>query len=147
MSLEKKLWADLKKATDRDVLWTRLEAWVGTGIPDLNGVVSSPTGGARDGIEFWLELKICRTKSLSLSNLWRPAQIAWQTLRSRQKDNVFNLVGHPESKTLYLFAAYRIPEITMVKGPCAVVPCFSISGPGAHAKCVEYIVSSLRRSS
>jgi len=143
MSLEKKLWADLKKETANKVHWTRLEAWVGVGIPDLNGVAPSPTRGPANGIEFWLELKVCRTQSLTFYNLWRPAQIAWQTLRSRQTSNVFNLVRHPESKSLYIYGAHKIPEITKVNGPCTVDPDFTVSGPMSCAKCIEYIVSSL----
>lgn len=142
--LEKKLWADVKKATSNRVHWTRLEAWVGVGIPDLNGAVPHPTCGT-SGIEFWLELKVCRTQSLTLYNLWRPAQISWQTTRSRVCRNVFNLVHHANSQSLYIFSGSKVAAITEVQGPCQVDPDFIVNGPEKHAKSIEYIVSTLSR--
>lgn len=141
--LEKKLWADVKKATSNRVHWTRLEAWVGVGVPDLNGVASSPISEASDGIEFWVELKICRAKSLVLHDLWRPAQIAWQTTRARHKRNVFNLVLHSEAQILYIFSASKIAQITEVKGPCTVAPDASFEGPMKYAKSIQYIIDTL----
>ena len=122
MAPEKKLWQDLKKTTSQKVLWTRLEAWVGAGIPDLNGVMLPDTAAPANGIEFWLELKVCKTKSLLLHSLWRPGQIAWQTARSRVCPNIFNLVSHPLGRCYYLYAGGKLSAIAEERGPCTIAP-------------------------
>lgn len=150
MAPEKKLWQDLKKATSTNVQWTRLEAWVGTGIPDLNGVILPTTVAPTNGIEFWLELKVCKTKSASLHSLWRPGQIAWQISRSRVCPNVFNLVHHPAGGRLYLYGGWQLTELTdgpMTKNRDPVTPLLdSPVGPESLLSVIHFIKDRLLKS-
>jgi hypothetical protein len=111
VNTETALWKHLKKETGRDVHWTRIEARVGAGIPDINGAYLWPVSGASRGIEIWCELKVCKTKKYKTAGLWRPAQIAWQTARSRYSNTVWNLVSHPEAEVIKIYSGIQIPHI------------------------------------
>lgn len=145
MAPEKKLWHDLKKATSERVHWTRLEAWVGTGIPDLNGAVYSDSPAPARGIEFWLELKACASKGRQFHSLWRPGQIAWQTSRCRIYPNVFNLIIHPSVRQLLLYGGWQVSQIAEVKGPCSVDPLMVADCDKAGFDAViDYIIAEVR---
>lgn len=86
------------------VHWTRIEARVGTGIPDLNG--------AMPDLEFWLELKVVKTVSFKTEGLWRPNQVAWQTKRCRSTPNrVWNVVSYPEGQTVRLYRGDKVFDL------------------------------------
>lgn len=103
MKTETAVWQSLKRATENKVHWTRIEARVGSGIPDVNGCLPCPSLGQRGAIEFWVELKVCRTKAYKTAGLWRPAQIAWQTKRSAFSPHVYNLVSHPDASMMKIY--------------------------------------------
>ena len=111
MKTEAEIWKRLKRETDRVAHWTRIEARVGAGIPDINGAFLWPPQGQQSPIEIWVELKVCKTKAYKTAGLWRPAQIAWQTARSRVSPCVWNMVSHPESQSLRIYNGSRIADI------------------------------------
>lgn len=111
MNTEAALWKDIKRQTASDVHWTRIEARVGSGIPDLNGAFLWPSEGQQRPIEVWCELKVCKTKSYKTAGLWRPAQIAWQTARSLRSRNVWNLVSHPQARVVKIYNGSRIADL------------------------------------
>ena len=108
MKTEAELWKDIKRKTASEVHWTRIEARVGAGVPDINGAFQRPSNGRQMGIEIWCELKVCKTKAYKTAGLWRPAQIAWQTARSRYCATLWNLVSHPQSQTVKIYNGSRI---------------------------------------
>ena len=94
------MWRSLKKATEKTVTWTRLEARIGAGMPDINGAI-------REG-EFWIELKVCKTKKYATAGLWRPMQVAWQMSRARVFPNVWNVVSHPAEDAVYAYGCESV---------------------------------------
>ena len=111
MNTETALWKAIKKHTSSDVHWTRIEARVGAGIPDINGAYQWPSQGRLRGIEIWCELKVCKTKSYKTAGLWRPAQIAWQTARSHKMRNVWNIVSHPQAEVVKIYSGARTADL------------------------------------
>lgn len=111
MNTESALWKVIKKQTASNVHWTRIEARVGAGIPDINGAYQWPILGHLRGIEIWCELKVCKTKKYKTAGLWRPAQIAWQTARSAMSNNVWNLVSHPQAEVVKIYSGSRIADL------------------------------------
>jgi len=111
MKTETAIWQSLKRQTSRDVHWTRIEARVGAGIPDINGAYQWPPQGQQSPIEIWVELKVCKTKQYKTAGLWRPAQIAWQTARSRVSPCVWNIVSHPEAQVLRIYNGSRVADL------------------------------------
>lgn len=116
MKTEAEIWQRLKRETGRNVHWTRIEARVGAGIPDLNGAFLWPPQGHQSPIEIWVELKVCKTKAYKTAGLWRPAQIAWQTARSRVSPCVWNMVSHPETEVLKIYGGSRVADLWDEKG-------------------------------
>lgn len=108
MNTEAELWKVIKRQTASDVHWTRIEARVGSGIPDLNGAYQRPSNGRQMAVEIWCELKVCKTKAFKTAGLWRPAQIAWQTARSRVSPCVWNLVSHPQARHVKIYNGSRV---------------------------------------
>jgi len=135
MKPEARLWNLLKDKTERLVEWTRIEARVGAGIPDLNGVLCIDASK-----EFWLELKVCKTKRYSVTSLWRPGQIAWQTKRSRRLNNVFNLVSHPSGGVFYFYGGAKVQKL-VEEGPLSVVPDLTMHRQLDVAQMLDYIQS------
>ena len=99
------MWQNLKKKTPKGVEWTRVEARVGAGMPDINGVMTSG--------EFWLELKVCKTKKYKTEGLWRPTQIAWQHKRAGFYKNVWNVVSHPAEEVINVYRCDSIMDLNM----------------------------------
>ncbi len=108
MNTEAELWKDIKRKTASDVHWTRIEARVGAGVPDINGAFQRSSNGQQRGIEIWCELKVCKTKRYKTAGLWRPAQIAWQTARARYVNTVWNLVSHPQAGVVKIYNGSRL---------------------------------------
>jgi len=90
MADEKNLWKQLKNNT-KSIIWTRIEATSGLGIPDLFGFYRRP---------FWLELKIINNNKLNFS----AHQIAWIHRHYCEGCPVFVLAKDPLSKTIKLFS-------------------------------------------
>lgn len=111
MNTEAALWKHLKRQTASDVHWTRIEARVGAGIPDVNGAFLWPSEGQQRPVEIWCELKVCKTKAYKTAGLWRPAQIAWQTARSRYCATLWNLVSHPQAEVVKIYSGSRIADL------------------------------------
>jgi len=108
MNTEAELWKDIKRKTASEVHWTRIEARVGAGVPDINGAFQRSSNGQQRGIEIWCELKVCKTKRYKTAGLWRPAQIAWQTARARYLNTVWNMVSHPQAGVVKIYNAQKI---------------------------------------
>ena len=70
-----------------------IEATTGAGIPDVNACYK--------GIEFWLELKLFKSKSV----LIRPAQNAWAYRRRHAGGLVFLMAYCPQRKEIHLWKA------------------------------------------
>jgi hypothetical protein len=108
MKTETELWQALKRKTASEVHWTRIEARVGAGVPDINGAFQRSSNGQQRGIEIWCELKVCKTKRYKTAGLWRPSQIAWQTARSRVSPCVWNMVSHPQAGVVKIYNGSRL---------------------------------------
>ena len=132
---ESRLWTQLRDGTkELGVFWTRLESWSTPGVPDLHGI--------KNGHAFWLELKVHRLKTLKNIQL-RPHQIAWQIRYSGESGNVWNLVGHPSSRTINIFRGSRAMELagqTENDGP--LTPDWSSGTPYDWAGLINYILAS-----
>ena len=86
------------------VHWTRIEARVGAGIPDLNGAMTD--------LEFWLELKVVKTVSFKTEGLWRPGQVAWQMKRAASTpDRIWNLVSYPAGQSVRLYRGDKVMDL------------------------------------
>lgn len=114
--------------------WTRVEARVGAGLPDINGAMKSG--------EFWIESKVISTKKFSTVGLWRPSQVAWQFSRSKTFPNVWNLVSHPASEKLCLYSGTHILDLNDPDAPL-VDPCLVMTYPVNWNAMIEYISGSL----
>ena len=134
---ESTLWKNLREGTkELGVFWTRLESWSSPGVPDLHGIL--------DGHAFWLELKVHRLNSLNKIAL-RPHQIAWQIRYSRYLGNVWNLVGHPSSRTINIFHGARAMELTEKRTKDdPLIPDWSSGTPYDWAGAINHILSSSR---
>lgn len=102
------MWNSLKQSP-LEIHWTRVEAWSGAGVPDVNG--------AAEFGEFWLENKVCTTNNAIDLSLWRPSQIAWQTRRSLIFPNVWNLVSRPRSHSVEIYSCKSLLEL-VTNGSC-----------------------------
>ena len=132
---ESKLWAKLKEGTkDLGVFWTRLESWASPGVPDVHGI--------KEGVSFWLELKVHRLKSLKNIKL-SPHQIAWQIRYIGKNGIVKNLVEHPSSATINIFCGKRamnLRECPITKGE--LTPDWSSRSPYDWHGLLNHILSS-----
>ena len=90
MAEERNLWLQLKRNT-KEVVWTRIEATSGLGIPDLHGFYRRC---------FWVELKIINNNKIKFS----PHQIAWINRHITLGAPVFVLARDPLSKSIKLFS-------------------------------------------
>jgi len=103
---ESKLW-HLMKENMPDIFWTRFENWVTPGVPDVHGI--------KDGISFWVELKVITSNKINLS----PHQIMWNYKYSLKGGRSFILAATLPLRLLCIF-------------PGSVV--HSIAGEGASAE-------------
>lgn len=92
--------------------WTRLEARIGAGMPDINGAMTEG--------EFWVELKVCKTKKYATAGLWRPMQVSWQMTRAKVFPNVWNVVSHPSSDVVYIYRCEKVFKLSAGEG--SVIP-------------------------
>ena len=109
LGTEAGVWKSLQNATTNLVHWTRIEARVGAGVPDLNGAMT--------GFEFWLELKVVKTVSFRTEGLWRPGQVAWQMRRAAfTPDRIWNLVSHPAGQSVRLYRGDKVLDLNRGMG-------------------------------
>ena len=110
MTEEKNLWKQLKNNT-KSIIWTRIEATSGLGIPDLFGFHRRP---------FWLELKIIKNNKLNFS----AHQIAWIHRHYSVGCPVFVLAKDPPLKTIKLFSGsiVRSPHTVDRVPPLVSIP-------------------------
>ena len=114
------------------IQWTRVEAWAGVGIPDVNG--AAPFG------EFWLENKVCKNKVIQPLKLWRPSQIAWQTRRSGVLTNVFNLVSRPRAEVIEIYLCDQI--LKMVENQ-QVTPVLCLPAPVKWQLLIDFVEQTI----
>jgi len=127
------MYQSLRKATPT-IHWTRIEAWAGVGIPDVNGAASFG--------EFWVENKVEHRKLLQAASLWRPPQIAWQTRRSTILPNVFNLVSRPRAEVVEIFSCVKLLDL-VVKGQST--PDLVLSAPVKWQILIDFISSEMNK--
>lgn len=126
------MWRSIKKATESTVTWTRLEARVGAGMPDINGAI-------KEG-EFWVELKVCKTKKYSTAGLWRPLQVAWQMTRAVKFPNVWNVVSHPAADRVMV---YRCDKVFRLSSGDEVAPDLVLFGPVEWSGLLDLVKENL----
>ena len=105
MKPESKLWHKMKENMPK-IFWTRFENWALPGVPDVHGI--------KDGISFWVELKVITSNKINLS----PHQIMWNYKYSLRGGRSFIMAQTLPRSLLYIFPG------------CYV---HSIAGPGASA--------------
>ena len=111
MADEKNLWKQLKNNT-KSIIWTRIEATSGLGIPDLFGYYRRP---------FWLELKIINNNKLKFS----AHQIAWINRHYSEGCPVFVLAKDPLSKSIKLFSGSIVRDPSSIADKphlCSITP-------------------------
>jgi len=97
---ESDLWKKIRDGTKSlGIHWSRIESWAGPGVPDLNGCYK--------GHEFWIELKVRRSKTI----VFRPHQIAWHHNRSKAGGSSFIVIGDPRSGTVDLYTGSVIRRL------------------------------------
>jgi hypothetical protein len=131
---EKKMYQSLREATKSTIHWTRIEAWAGVGIPDVNG--AAPFG------EFWLENKVESRKTIQPTSLWRPAQIAWQTRRAAFFPNVFNLVSRPRAEVIEIFSCSKLLDLV---SNADTPPDLVLSAPVKWQILIEFLNSEMNK--
>ena len=114
------------------IQWTRVEAWAGVGIPDVNGAASFG--------EFWIENKVCKSNTLQPLKLWRPSQIAWQTARSLRFRNVFNLVSRPRAGIIEIYLCDQL--LKMVENQ-QVTPDLTLTEPVKWHLLINFIEQTI----
>lgn len=128
------MYSSLKKATETKIHWTRIEAWAGVGIPDVNGAASFG--------EFWLENKVEPRKIMQPASLWRPAQIAWQTRRGTIIPNVWNLVSRPRAEVIQIFSCSKL--LDLVENP-ETTPDLVLYAPVKWEVLIDFLKSEMNK--
>ena len=118
MAEERNLWAQLKRNT-KPVVWTRIEATSGLGIPDLHGFFRRC---------FWVELKIIKNNKITFS----AHQIAWINRHITLGAPVFVLARDPLSKSIKLFSG------SIVRSPHTVDKVPSLISIQARPRSVDW---------
>ena len=111
MAEERNLWLQLKRNT-KPVVWTRIEATSGLGIPDLHGFYRRC---------FWVELKIIKHNKIKFS----AHQIAWINRHISLGAPVFVLARDPLAKTIKLFSGSIVRDpLSIADKPylCSITP-------------------------
>ena len=95
---ESKLW-HLMKENMPDLYLMRFENWVSPGVPDVHGI--------KDGISFWVELKVITSKKIKLS----PHQIMWNYKYSLKGGRSFILAATLSQSLLCVFPGAVVHSI------------------------------------
>ena len=101
MTPESKLWKELKENLKKFHL-TRFENWAVPGVPDVHG--------CKDGIPFWIELKVTRSNKIKLS----PHQIMWNYKYSLYGGRSFIMAEHLGQRLLHIFAGSLVHSIASI---------------------------------
>ena len=96
MKPESKLWKLVKKNTEKNIHWTRIESWAGSGIPDLHGI--------SDGIDVWVELKVTQSNHIRLS----PFQHSWHFRHTLHGGRAFIMLQTLKQRLLYIFPSFLL---------------------------------------
>jgi len=106
MKPESRLWHTMKENMP-DIFWTRFENWASPGVPDVHGI--------KDGISFWVELKVIRSNKINLS----PHQIMWNYKYSLRGGRSFIMAKALSQSLLYIFSGSVVHSIA-AQGALAV---------------------------
>ena len=98
---ESKLWLTLKENLKGFHL-TRFENWVMPGVPDVHG--------CKDGISFWIELKVMKGNKINLS----PHQIMWNYKYSLHGGRSFIMAQPLGLGLLYIFPGSLVHSIASI---------------------------------
>ena len=98
---ESKLWHTLKENLKGFHL-TRFENWAVPGVPDVHG--------CKDGIPFWIELKVMKGNKINLS----PHQIMWNYKYSLHGGRSFIMAQHLGLGLLYIFPGSLVHSIASI---------------------------------
>jgi len=101
MTPESKLWITLKENLKKFHL-TRFENWAVPGVPDVHG--------CKDGIPFWMELKVTRSNKIKLS----PHQIMWNYKYSLYGGRSFIMAEHLGQRLLRIFPGSLVHSIASI---------------------------------
>ena len=101
MKPETKLWKLIKENL-KDISWTRFENWASPGVPDCYGI--------KDGISFWVELKVITSNKIKLS----PFQISWNYNHSLKGGRNFILATTQAQRLLYIFPGSVVRSIASI---------------------------------
>jgi len=101
MTPESKLWKRLKKSL-KDFHLTRFENWAVPGVPDVHG--------CKDGIPFWIELKVMKGNKINLS----PHQIMWNYKYSLYGGRSFIMAEHLGQRLLHIFPGSLVHSIAAI---------------------------------
>lgn len=100
-TLERDLWKLIKEHLLGE--YERVENLVSAGTPDVSGAFA--------GRDYWVELKVCRTKKLQdMDKLCSALQLRWHHRRACEGSRVFVLVRHGNALLLYFVAVVIHPE-------------------------------------
>jgi len=101
MTPESKLWKELKENLKKFHL-TRFENWAVPGVPDVHG--------CKDGIPFWIELKVMKGNKIKLS----PHQIMWNYKYSLYGGRSFIMAEHLGQRLLHIFPGSLVHSIASI---------------------------------
>ena len=101
MKPESKLWLLLKENL-KDFHLSRFENWVMPGVPDVHG--------CKDGISFWIELKVMTSNKINLS----PHQIMWNYKYSLHGGRSFIMAQPLGRSLLYIFPGSMVHSIASI---------------------------------
>jgi|TARA_R110002020_G_scaffold52017_2_gene146702 hypothetical protein len=98
MKPESKLWREVKENLP-NIFWTRFENWASPGVPDVLGI--------KDGIPFFVELKVIRSNKINLS----PHQIMWNYKYSLKGGRSFIMAQALSQRLLHIFPGFLVHSI------------------------------------
>ncbi len=131
MKPESKLWKLVKKNTEKNIHWTRIESWAGSGIPDLHGI--------SDGIDIWVELKVTQSNHIRLS----PFQHSWHFRHTLHGGRAFIMLQTLKQRLLYIFPSFLLHSplpFSIASEPRLVVPL--PASQAAWETVVDYLLHS-----
>ena len=128
---ESKLWKLVKKNTEKNIHWTRIESWAGSGIPDLHGI--------SDGIDVWVELKVTQSNHIRLS----PFQHSWHFRHTLHGGRAFIMLQTLKQRLLYIFPSFLLHSplpFSIASEPRLVIPL--PASQAAWETVVDYLLHS-----
>ena len=120
----------LVKTNLPDIFWTRIESWSMPGVPDCYG--------CKDGVMFWVELKITKDKKIKLS----PFQKAWHFNHSLQGGRSFIMLQHLGERLAYIFPSSIAVSIAALSPNNAVMSWDPAAGAASWNQVRQYLLHS-----